>query len=158
MPDITASLFEIELRSANQRRHWSPASQSHAPADVLLEYLADDWNVSSVVGRMEHWYGAGRHVDVYYFELTRDHRTMVMPVHGNPAVHRLVWERQLRIVPLGGDYRLMEGQAPEVYPLQRTVGEHWMATVQKGSYKPYTGERRYTARLLSGRQRHLSGA
>jgi hypothetical protein len=120
MQDLAASLFEIELRSANPRRHWSPASQSYAPADVLLEYLADGWNLSSVVGRLEHWYGAGRHVDVYYFELARDHLARVMAVHGNPAVHRLVWERQLWVVPLEGDYRLMEeGQAPEVYPLQR---------------------------------------
>ena len=110
MPDITASLFEIERRSANPRRHWSPASQSYAPADVLLEYLADGWNLSSVVGRMEHWYGAGRHVGVYYFELARDHRMMVMAVHGNPAVHRLVWERRSRIVPLGADDRLMDGR------------------------------------------------
>jgi hypothetical protein len=116
MQDIAASLVEIELQSANRRRPWSPASQSCAPGDVLLEYLADGWNLSSVVGRMEHWYGAGRHVGVYYFELARDHRTIVMAVHGNPAVHRLVCERQLRIMPLGGDYRLREGQAPEEKP------------------------------------------
>ena len=120
-----AFFFEIELRSANQRRHWAPASQSYAPADVLMEYLADGWTLSSVVGRVEHWYGAGRHVDVYYFELTHDNRAMVMPVHGNPAVHRLVWERQLWIVTLSRDDGLMEGEAPEVYPLQRADVEHW---------------------------------
>jgi hypothetical protein len=158
MQDSAASLFEIELRSANPRRHWSPASQSYAPADVLLGYLTDGWNLSSVIGRMEYWYGAGRHVDVYYFELARDHRMMVMPVHGNPAVHRLVWERQLRIMPLGGDYRPREGQASEVYSLHRAAAEYWMTVVQKGPYKRHTGERRHTARLLSARQRHLSGA
>lgn len=127
---VAAALFEIELRSANQRRHWSPASQSYAPADVLLEYLANGWKLSSIAGRAEHWYGAGRHVDIYYFELTCGHRMMVMPVQGNPAVHRLVWEQRLRIVPLSSDERLSEGESSEVYSARAEV-EH-LATAVRG--------------------------
>jgi hypothetical protein len=119
-----AFLFEIELRSTNQRQHWSPTSQPYAPADVLLEYLAEGWKLSPVVGRAEHCCSAGRHVDIYYFELIHDHRTIVMPVHGNPAVRRLVWERQLWIVALSSNDGLLEGEAPEAHPLQRADVEH----------------------------------
>jgi hypothetical protein len=124
-----AFLFEIELRSANQRQHWSPASQPYAPADVLLEYLDDGWKLSPVVGREEHCYGAGRHVDVYYFELTHDYRALVMPVHDNPTVARLVWERQLWIVTLSSDDGLIEDEAPEASPQQHADFEYWLMPV-----------------------------
>jgi hypothetical protein len=94
----TPSFIEMELRSADRRRHWSPASQPYAPADVLVEYLADGWTIHPVVGLEEHWRGAGRRVDVYYFELTKDTRELVMPVHGNPVVRGLIQHHQLRVV------------------------------------------------------------
>lgn len=95
--------MEMEQRSADQGRHWSAASQTYVPADVLLEYLADGWDISSVVGREECWYGGGRHTIVFYFELTRHHQAVVMPVLGNPTARRLVHQRQLRVVLLTCD-------------------------------------------------------
>ena len=109
MLNAALSLMEREQRSLDQGRHWSSSSQTYAPADVLLEYLADGWDISSVVGHEEYWYGGGRHVAVYYFELTKDNQALVLPILGNPIVRRLVRQRQLRIVRLTwGDVRLFE--------------------------------------------------
>ncbi len=95
--------MEMEQRSANKRRHWSSSSQTYVPADVLLEYLADGWAISSVVGREECWHGGGRHITVYYFELTRHHQAVVMPVLGNPIVRRLMDQLQFRVMLLKCD-------------------------------------------------------
>jgi hypothetical protein len=103
MQKAVPSFIEREQRSADKRRHWSSSSQTYVPADVLLEYLADDWDISSVVGREECWHGGGRHITVYYFELTRNHQAVVMPVLGNPIVRRLVDQQQLRVVLLKHD-------------------------------------------------------
>jgi hypothetical protein len=109
MQNVAPPFVEMEQRSADKRRHWSSSSQTYVPADVLLEYLADGWDISAVVGREECWYGGGRHITVYYFELTRDYRAVVMPVLGNPVVRRLVGQRQLRVVLLTcDDVRLLE--------------------------------------------------
>jgi hypothetical protein len=70
---------------------------------VLLESLADDWIINSVVGLEEYWYGGGRHVAIYYFELTKDNQAVIMPVLGNPVVRRLVGERRLRVVLRTGE-------------------------------------------------------
>ncbi len=110
MQKAAASYIEREQRSADKPRHWSSSSQTYVPADVLLEYLADDWDISSVVGREECWHGGGRHITVYYFELTRNHQAVVMLVLGNPIVRRLVNQRQLRVVLLTcDDVRRSEG-------------------------------------------------
>jgi hypothetical protein len=103
MQNAVASFIEMEQRSADKPRHWSSSSQTYVPADVLLEYLADGWEISSVVGREECWHGGGRHITVYYFELTRSHQAVVMPVLSNPIVRRLVDQRQLRVVLLTCD-------------------------------------------------------
>lgn len=97
MQHALTSFIEMELRSANKRHPWSPSAQTYAPADVLLEYLADGWEISSVVNCEEHWYGAGRHSSIYYFALNRGDRVLVMPVHDNPVVCRLVHQRQFQL-------------------------------------------------------------
>jgi hypothetical protein len=103
MQNAVPSFIEMEQWPADKPRHWSSSSQTYVPADVLLEYLADDWDISSVVGREECWHGGGRHITVYYFELTRNQQAVVMPVLGNPVVRRLVDQRQLRVVLLTCD-------------------------------------------------------
>ena len=103
MSQVGLSSIEMELRSPVKRRYWSPSSQRYAPADVLLAYLADGWHLGSVVGLEKHWYGVGRQVQVCHFELTKDKRTMVMPVQCNPVVRRLLRQRQLRIVMLNDE-------------------------------------------------------
>jgi hypothetical protein len=103
MQNAVASFIEMEQWPADKPRHWSSSSQTYVPADVLLESLVDGWDISPVVGREECWHGGGRHITVYYFELTRNQQAVVMPVLGNPIVRRLVDQRQLRVVLLTCD-------------------------------------------------------
>jgi hypothetical protein len=103
MPGAAPSFIEMELRSNDTRRHWSPSSQTYAPADVLLHYLADGWQITPIVGLEEHWHAGIRRVDVYHFELIKDDQTQVVPVQSNPVVRRLMHDRQLRIVLLKRD-------------------------------------------------------
>jgi len=103
MPGAASSFIEMELRSNDTRRHWSPSSQTYAPADVLLHYLADGWQISPVVGLEEHWHAGVRRVDVYHFELVKDGQTQILPVQSNPVVRRLIHDQQLRVVLLKRD-------------------------------------------------------
>lgn len=99
----SVSYIEVELRALDTRRHWSPSSQVYAPADVLLQYLANGWAISPVVGLEEHWHAGVRRVDVYHFELTKDDQINIMPVQSNPVVRRLIHDRDLKIVLLRRD-------------------------------------------------------
>jgi hypothetical protein len=117
------SFIEMELRSGNRPRHWSPSSQTYAPVDVLLESMADDWSVNPMVGLEEYWYGGGRHVAVYYFELTKDGRAVSMPVLGNPIVRRLVGQRPFRVMLLSFDDAMSIEEAVEAPHLQQVAVE-----------------------------------
>jgi len=97
------SYIEMELRSNDTRRHWSASSQTYAPADVLMQYLAAGWQLSPVVGLEEHWHAGVRRVDVYHFELAKDEQTLVLPVQSNPVVRRLMHQRSLKVVMLKRD-------------------------------------------------------
>ncbi|MCD4686351.1 MAG: hypothetical protein K8S97_10480 [Anaerolineae bacterium] len=103
MAGAAPSFIELELRTNDTRRHWSPSSQAYAPADVLLRYLATGWQVSPVVGLEEHYHAGVRRVDVYHFELLNGDQQQILPVQSNPVVRRLIQERGLRIVRLSGD-------------------------------------------------------
>ena len=46
MRKTVASFIEMEQRSADKPRHRSFSSQIYVPADVLVEYLADEGNAS----------------------------------------------------------------------------------------------------------------
>lgn len=94
------SFIEAEMRSLDTRRHWSPTSQTYAPADVLLRYLTEGWQISPVVGLEEHWHAGSRRVDVYHFEVIKDDQAQVVPVQSNPVVRRLLRDRSLRVVLL----------------------------------------------------------
>jgi hypothetical protein len=93
----------MELRSLDTRRHWSPSSQAYAPADVLMRYLAEGWQLSPIVGLEEHWHAGVRRVDVYHFEVSQEEETMVLPVQSNPVVRRLLRDYSLRIVVIKRD-------------------------------------------------------
>jgi hypothetical protein len=112
MAGTAPSFLEMELRSNDTRRHWSPSSQAYAPADVLLQYLAEGWTLSPVVGLEEHYHAGVRRVDVYHFELNRDGQNMVLPVQSNPVVRRLIAQRQLKIVLLMRDGLSLASEVP----------------------------------------------
>lgn len=103
MAGAAPSFIEMELRTNDTRRHWSPSSQTYAPADVLLQYLVEGWLISPVVGLEEHWHAGVRRVDIYHFELVRDQQSQVLPVQSNPIVRRLIQQSQLKIVLLRRD-------------------------------------------------------
>ncbi len=103
MTGTAPSFIEMELRSNDTRRHWSPSSQQYAPADVFVSYLADGWLFSPVVGLEEHFHAGIRRVDVYHFELTKEGQSQVLPVQSNPIVRRLLHQYQLRVVLLKRD-------------------------------------------------------
>lgn len=103
MQTATPTLIERELWLAERRRHWSPSSQAYASMDVLLDRLTDGWNIDPIVGFEAYWFGGGRHVSVYYFELTKDGQGVIMPVLGNPVVRRLVGQRPFRVKLLSFD-------------------------------------------------------
>jgi len=97
MQNALPSPVERELRSAHKRRHWSASCQTYASADVLVEHLADGWDIRSVIVQEVSWRGGGRHITVYHFELTSGNQKLAMPVLDNPIVRRLVGQRQARI-------------------------------------------------------------
>ena len=99
----TPTFIEMELRSTDTRRHWSPTSQAYAPADVLMRFLTDGWAISPIVGLEEHWHAGSRRVDVYHFELIKGDDALILPVQSNPVVRRLLNDRQLRVVLLKND-------------------------------------------------------
>ena len=103
MRNTTLSFIETELRSARKRQPWSASSQPYAPVGVLLEHLADGWAISSEVIKEDVWYGAGRHVYVCHFQLTRGLQTRVMPVLSNPVVRRLMHQLQPRLESFNDD-------------------------------------------------------
>ena len=92
--------IELGLTAIDTRRHWSPSSQPYAPADVLLRYLAEGWQISPIVGLEEHVHAGARRVAVYHFELTKDGQQQILPVQSNPVVRRLLHDRNLRVVHL----------------------------------------------------------
>ena len=100
MQNSIPSPIERELRAPDRRRHWSSSSQTYASADILLDYLAEGWDIRSVVRQEVSWRGGGRHIAVHYFELTKDHQGLAMPVLDNPIVRRLVAQREARMVLL----------------------------------------------------------
>ncbi|MCC7446885.1 MAG: hypothetical protein IT324_05675 [Anaerolineae bacterium] len=82
----------------DEHRHWCPVSEKYAPADVLLDYLRQGWELDKLVA-VETFYFAGyRCSDIYYFTLYRDDLSCEMPVLANPIVLRVVEEQQLSIL------------------------------------------------------------
>jgi hypothetical protein len=103
MRNTTLSFIETELRSAPKRQPWSSSSQPYAPVSVLLEHLADGWAIGSEVIQEEFWYGAGRHVYVYHFQLTKGIQTRALPVLSNPVVRGLLHQLQPRLESFSDD-------------------------------------------------------
>ena len=79
-------------------RHWSPASQAYAPADVLQRYLRTGWKLENLAAVESFYYAGYRRVDIYYFTLKRNEETIEMPVLRNPVVTRLIEEQKLTVM------------------------------------------------------------
>jgi hypothetical protein len=79
-------------------RHWSPASQAYAPADILQRYLRTGWILENLAAVESFYYAGYRRVDVYYFRLKRGDESVEMPVLMNPVVTRLIEEYKLTVI------------------------------------------------------------
>ena len=84
-------------------RHWSPNSQTYAPADVLVRHLRTGWTLDTIAAVETFFYAGYRRVDVYYFTLRNGEASLEMPVLGNPAVRRLIEERKLTVVRINAE-------------------------------------------------------
>ncbi|MEZ4669328.1 MAG: hypothetical protein R3E39_15595 [Anaerolineae bacterium] len=72
--------------------------KSFAGGDSLATALITGWKISDTVAMDIFWCAGSRQVLVYYFRLSRDDETMLMPVLGNPYVDRLLVERRIAVV------------------------------------------------------------
>lgn len=82
--------------------HWSQESQTYATAATLLHYLRRNWELDPLAAVESFYHYGGRHVDVYYFTLTRRGRQVEMPVLANPPVFRLITQRSLQVERISG--------------------------------------------------------
>lgn len=72
-------------------RHWSPESETYAPAYVLLQFIRQAWQLDEmVVVELFPCARSYQHVQVYYFTLRRDDEQIWMPVLANPVVLQLI--------------------------------------------------------------------
>ncbi|MHB8627751.1 MAG: hypothetical protein ACYDBJ_28865 [Aggregatilineales bacterium] len=86
----------------DNRHHWSQESQTYATAATLLHYLRRNWQLDPLAAVESFYHYGGRHVDVYYFTLTRAGRQVEMPVLANPPVFRVITQRGLQVERVSG--------------------------------------------------------
>ena len=78
-------------------RCWHPGSEQYAGGDHLATALLLNWQIDDEVFEERHLVRGGRSVTVYYFTLSRDDITLVMPVISNPYVIRLIGQLSLHV-------------------------------------------------------------
>ena len=87
-----------EVDADDDDRHWAPTSETYAPAHILFQYIRDGWVLQdNVYVQMSRCF-SGRCVEIYSFRLTHGHKSVLMPIIANPAIRRLVIERELTVV------------------------------------------------------------
>jgi hypothetical protein len=79
-------------------RHWSPLSQPYAPADVLLQYLRERWQIQESVLVEVSRCISYQCTEMYNFILIRGGERITMPVLANPVVLRLTRELGLILI------------------------------------------------------------
>ena len=84
-------------RPPREHRHWSPDSQVYAPGDVLMHLIRDGWQVYGKVFVQTYCCVSRRHTQVYHFVLIHNDEHLDLHVVANPAVRRLVQERQFPV-------------------------------------------------------------
>jgi len=89
-------------------RHWSPGSQTYAPADVLQRYLRRGWKLAELAAVESFYYAGYRRVDVYHFTLLHGEEHIDMPVLGNPVVYRLIEEHKLTVMRINSNEEALD--------------------------------------------------
>ena len=93
----------IDFPDDDIHRHWSPDSETFAPADVLLQYLKRGWNLEKLVAVETVYYAGYRRSDIYYFTLERDGRSVEMPILATPAVFKVIEQNRLTTLRINVD-------------------------------------------------------
>ena len=95
---IKRFIAALHIGSSDVCYHWSETSQMYATATILLKYLHQDWQLApQVVVESFSCYG-GRHVDIFYFTLTKNGQQIELPVLSNPVVRRLIAYCKFQVV------------------------------------------------------------
>jgi len=89
--EISAREIEID----EDYRHWSPASQPYTTAEVLLQYLRCGWECMNQVTVKTSRCVSSRCVELYSFEIYKEHERLCVSVVSNPVILRLIHERGL---------------------------------------------------------------
>lgn len=84
-------------RLPREHRHWSPESQVYAPGDALAHLISDGWQVYGKVIVQTYACLSRSCTQVYHFVLVRNDEHLDLRVVANPAVRRLVQERQFPV-------------------------------------------------------------
>jgi hypothetical protein len=92
--------LSIDLEEISFLRHWDAESETYAGGDSLATALYLGWALGDTVLLKEHWHSGKRCVRVYYFELTHDETSLIMPVVCNPFIEKLITTSELQVMPL----------------------------------------------------------
>ena len=87
----------VPMNDSDTDHHWSKESQPFATAATLLRYMRQGWKLVPQAEVKSFAYHGGRHVDVYYFMLTKNEHHLEMPVLMNPVVRRFITYHQLQV-------------------------------------------------------------
>lgn len=94
----TETQVSLDFIEDDEYKHWCPASETYATADVLLQYLRAGWELDNLVA-VETFYHAGyRCSDIYCFTLMRNGESREIPILANPVVFRVIDDHQLTIL------------------------------------------------------------
>jgi hypothetical protein len=94
---------KVDVRDDEISRHWSPDSETYAPADILLQYLKNGWLLEKLVAVETIYYAGYRRSEIFYFTLERDGRSVEMPILSNPAVFKVIEENELTTLRINVD-------------------------------------------------------
>jgi len=97
-----------DVECDDDHRHWSPTSQSYAPADILFQHLRAGWLLGDKALVQVGQCFSRRCVEVYYFRLTSGSERIVMPIIANPVILRLTLERELAVIRVYPDYEFSD--------------------------------------------------
>jgi hypothetical protein len=63
--NLTKALLESFPLHVVSRRHWCPVSERYAPAEALLQYLHEDWELEPFVTIETVYFAHGRRSAIY---------------------------------------------------------------------------------------------
>jgi len=93
---VNVSNYHVQYSDVTTQ-HWHPGSESFAGGDHLTTALENKWQIVKCA-LTKHWYAGMRSVRVYEFTITKDERTVVMPVLDNPYVERFIVDEGIELI------------------------------------------------------------